>query len=210
MVEPEVGKNLGSLTIPWSSTICLNPPWTCLELPACLLPGLLPEKEVHFYFLSPFIWGSFYVFVVPAVKPILSPQQFPPFLSHGTHTRITKILWHTPKIYFLPTCPKIAIILTDLQKKYYSNYLPFLLKNDFLKHQVPILGFLVPGVKQSFATLLPDVTDKMQLCYTTINLLYGPRRHSHQAGIVLAVVIFYLTKGKEASAPDYPVRQCTF
>ena len=125
MVEPEVGKNLGSLTIPWSSTICLNPPWTCLELPACLLPGLLPEKEVHFYFLSPFIWGSFYVFVVPAVKPILSPQQFPPFLSHGTHTRITKILWHTPKIYFVPTCPKIAIILTDLQKNITVITYPF-------------------------------------------------------------------------------------
>lgn len=43
-------------------------------------------------------------------------SSFESFSSHGTHKRITKILQHTKKTYFLPISQKIDIILIDFLK----------------------------------------------------------------------------------------------
>ena len=56
------------------------------------------------------------------------------FLIYGTHKLIVKILQPTKKYIFCWSDKKLGIILIDLQKKSHnSNYLPFLLKSDFLK-----------------------------------------------------------------------------
>ena len=80
---------------------------------------------------------------------------------------ITKILQHSKKYIFFANRTKIGMILIDLQNsKNNSNYLPFLLQNDFLKIQVPILVYKDFWYQELTDQIQPycetDVANKMQ------------------------------------------------
>ena len=75
-------------------------------------------------------------------------SEFQPFSSHGTHKLIIKILKHAKKCYiFANLTKKIGIILIDLQKSNDSNYLPSLVKVNFLKNQFLYLYIRISGTK---------------------------------------------------------------